>query len=186
MFSRRAWTALAALFVLAVVLFVAVPDLGENVLGRLDTDRTANSDQGHWDFLVMALEMVPRSHYVGVGLGNYEALTGIQHAHNVFATVAAELGLVGLLLLLLWVGATLWCGACAVHLSAPRTLVRDASVGFLAAIVSILVNNLFQFSFYAGFVWMISGVIGALYYVARSQSGTRSLEHGERQTDDGA
>jgi O-antigen ligase len=166
------WVAIAVGTAAVIVAILALPDLTESVLGRFNSDTTANSDAGHLAFLLLALNLWPQAPVFGVGLGNYEAITGIAHAHNVYASTLAELGVVGLFSLLCWVASVIWYGANAIHMSVPRTLERAVAVGLLSAYVSVLVNNLFQQSFFAGFFWLISGAVGALYYVARSQRAT--------------
>lgn len=170
--SKRMWAAIAVGLTIVIIAMVALPDLVGSVLGRFDSSVTAGSDEGHLEFLLLALNLVPQAPIFGVGLGNYEAITGIVHAHNVYAMTLAELGVVGLFSLLCWASSVIWYGANAIHMSVPRTLERAVAVGLLAAYISVLFNNIFQQSFYAGFLWVISGAVGALYYVARSQRVT--------------
>jgi hypothetical protein len=42
---------------------------------------------------------------------------------------------------------------------------RYWNLGLLAALISILVNNLFQVSYLYGFVWMIAGLTVASFHI---------------------
>lgn len=163
--KRRLWRAMLVGLVLAAIVVPLLLPYAGIVLERFDPGLTRTSDEGHWKFLVWAVEMFSSSPIVGIGWGNYEARTGVLHAHNMYMTVLAEGGVIGLALWLLICLAIVRHGMQAVRASEPGSFLRYWNLGLSAAFVSILVSNLFQTSAYFGLAWLIPGLIIASHHV---------------------
>ncbi|MCE9671225.1 O-antigen ligase family protein [Myxococcus stipitatus] len=141
---RRAWLLLAVLGVLGIVMAVYL------VATRTPEQLNALSD-GRYFLLLAGLEMVRASPLLGVGLGNfYQHLGGFypndiagraqhEHAHNMYLQVFAELGLMGLVLLLWFYWGILRRAATV----APR---HALTTGLLAAVLGVLVHSLTDYT----------------------------------------
>lgn len=152
-----------------VVLAVAFPELLISILNRFNPESTQLSDRYHWQFLVLAIQIFADNPILGVGIGNYEHLTSILHAHNVYATALAEGGIIYLSLIVLWCLTVLREAHSTIDSIDTRAWTHALVTGLLAAFASVLVNNLFQQSWYAGFFWMIAGLIAAANFVVKDQ-----------------
>jgi O-antigen ligase len=180
--KRRVWRIALAILILLGLLAVTISPFSGTVLNRFDPSKTETSDESHLIFLVWALEFASSNPVVGIGWANYEARTGVLHAHNIYATILAEGGVIALLLWLLVCVAILQHGVRAVRASEKRSSLRYWNLGLLAAFVSFLVDNLFQTSAYFGFPWVIAGLIIASHYVTRSAEETDGRGHLEAIT----
>jgi O-antigen ligase len=104
--------------VFAGILYV-VPTLGETILGRYETLAEYQSEEtwaGRWDLWYAAIRMILSHPLLGVGVGNFPYVAptyssfaalmnsmdgeGAATTHNIFLSMASELGLVGLALFL--------------------------------------------------------------------------------------
>lgn len=163
--KRRVWrVALLIVLILGLLMPLLLPFVG-TVLGRFDLSLTQASDEAHRKFFLWAYEFFSSNPVWGIGWANYQARTGVLHAHNMYMTVLAEAGLIGLVLWLLFCAAIVCHGVRALRASQPESFLRYWNLGLLAAFVSILVDNLFQTTAYFGFLWVIAGLIVASHYV---------------------
>lgn len=168
--KRRLWrAALVGLVLAAMVAPLLLPFAG-TVLGRFDPALMGPSNEGHTKFLRWAVEMFSSSPIVGIGWANYEARTGVLHAHNMYMTVLAEGGVIGLTLWLAFCLTIVRHGIQAMRASKPGSFLRYWNLGLSAAFLSILVNNLFQTSAYFGLAWLIPGLIIASHYVTNLET----------------
>jgi len=121
----------------------------------------------HWQ---AALRMFADRPWLGVGIGNYEAvyaayrlprwLDPLGHAHNYYLNIAAEAGILGLLAYVLF-----WLGACALAVRVARRLAgpwRGATLGILAALIHLSVHNLFDNLYVQGIYLQVALWIGLL------------------------
>jgi len=106
----------------------------------------------HWQ---AALGMWRDHFWTGVGIGNYEAAYAeyalakwpyaLGHAHNIYLNMAAEVGLIGLMAYLLFVGAAFWHTWGAVRATRRRAfMARGLLIGVLGVLTALAVHNLFD------------------------------------------
>jgi O-antigen ligase len=173
--QRRVWRILLlALSIVGIVLVIFAPYAG-TVLARFNLAETQSSDLAHLRLFSQAVEFFSTRPIAGIGWANYEARTGVLHAHNFYMTILAEAGIIGLVLWLLLCGAVALHGVRAVRVSPRGSFLWYWNLGLFGAFVSILVNNLFQASAYFGFAWLIAGLVIASHFV--SVSGTADVHH---------
>jgi O-antigen ligase len=169
---------LTGLFLVMIVVIGAqlvAPELFSTVAQRFNPEETAGSDELHAQFIMDASQLWPDRPVFGYGVGNHEVLTGILHAHNAYATVLVEGGLVFLMLTLAWMASVVLAGHRAVvHSKSGPIGIHSLAVGLLAAYVSFLVDNLFQVTWYLGVFWLVAGLITALSFMVNSPSDNGS------------
>lgn len=173
--NKRVWIAGIVVLLIAVLAFVLIPDIQNNLLSRLDTENTSNSDAGHLAFRLMALDLWLQYPIAGIGLANFFAWTGIIHAHSIYVTVLAELGVIGLGLLFMWLAVALLTAVKSVNMTAYGTFLRAFTSGLFASFFSLLANNLFQQSFYSAYTWLVMAAIGAVFFVIRNDGRTEPV-----------
>jgi O-antigen ligase len=182
--SGRRWRwriGLASAALLLVAVLVVVPHYRSNTgtAGATGGDVIRAQRyvrEGYW---IAALESV-RHHPLGVGVGNfpfyyplyapldlsYEYQVGLSDAHNLFLDVAAETGVVGLVLLAAFFLSLLY-GGFRSSLAGAWTRARGdplANIGLAltAALAGGLLMQLtYSYSYYP-FVWVLAGVAGSL------------------------
>lgn len=175
--KRRLWRILLVIVFLSAVILVALSPFTATILARLDLSQTQASDEAHLRLFSRAVRLFLSNPVVGVGWANYEARTGVLHAHNFYMTILAEGGVIGLTLWLLLCGAILLHGLRAVRISPPGSFLRYWNLGLLGAFVSLLVNNLFQVSAFFGFAWVLAGLIIASHYVSAGETRGETPAH---------
>jgi hypothetical protein len=156
---RRAMAAGAAAL---VVLGIAAPF----ILSRVSSSEAGNaiSTHVHEHTMSIALKLVGRHPLIGVGLGDYGHYAGepplVSSAHSTFLTVAAELGIPGVALLVAAIAAT----AIAAVRSAAREqwATRAQIAGFAAAYVALAIANIFYEAWMDDFQWVLFGMLLAL------------------------
>jgi O-antigen ligase len=163
--KKRVWRiVVVGVMILCIGAIVYMPFV-DTVLERFDRGLTQGSDEGHLKFFLTAAAFAAENPILGIGWANFEARTGALHAHNVYMNILAEGGLIGLLLWLMLCGSLVLVGVRAVLASPQEGYLRYWNLGLLAALISILVNNLFQVSYLYGFVWMIAGLTVASFHI---------------------
>jgi len=164
--KRAVW---CAVFILLTFLIVLGAILGsgfvQTVAARLDLEATQRSNLAHLKFRLDAIDMFLSSPLFGVGWGNYEFLTKRLHAHSSYVTILAEGGIIGFALWILFCASLVAHGVCAIRLSRPGSPLKYANLGLLASLISILVGNIFQQYYLFTFVWVVSGLVIASYFV---------------------
>ena len=168
--NRKVWRILLVIVFLSAVTLVVLSPFAATVLARLDLSQTQVSDEAHLRLFSRAVQFFFSSPLVGIGWANYEARTGVLHAHNIYMTVLAEGGILGLTLWVLLCGTILLHGLRAVRISLPGSFLRYWNLGLLGAFMSLLVSNLFQVSAYFGFGWVLAGLIIASHYVSAGEA----------------
>jgi O-antigen ligase len=133
--SRRWTTAARAAAMALVVVIGIVLSIGRAAL--LERDPTFRGGGFRQQFNATSVRMIAARPLSGVGVGQYYATSslflspqiawvyGFENAHNYFLQMAAELGLPGLILFLIWIGAALAIAA--------RVLTRTADLRLLGA-----------------------------------------------------
>ena len=138
--SRR-WTTRARVVALAaVVVLGVVVSIGRAAL--LERDPTFRGSGFRQQFNATSLRMIAARPLSGVGVGQYYQTStlflspqmawvyGFENAHNFFLQVAAELGVPGLALFLIWIGLAL--------VAIARVLPRTADMRLLGAAAGVL------------------------------------------------
>jgi putative inorganic carbon (HCO3(-)) transporter len=171
--------------VLAAVLVVAAMGVGYYAAGA-GSHLRAHSSSGRVDEWHVALRVFADHPLHGVGLGNYTAVEPSyatrsidlnyvryivdfrQVVHNSYLEVAAELGVVGLLLFVGFLGATV--------VRAGRALVRDATPagdlelyarGLLAGVIGMLIAYVFLSAQYEKQLWLVLGLLASVPALVR-------------------
>lgn len=163
--GRSFWTrqrAIVTCVIGLIVLGLASPLMAS----RLSSSEQGNveSTEAHEHTMSIALKLVAHHPLSGVGLGGYGRYVGqpliISSAHSTFLTVAAELGILGVVLLLGAITITL-IGAIS---STRRAPARDRAIlgGFAAAYVGIAVANAIYEVWMDDFQWVLFGLVIAL------------------------
>ncbi|MFP2903728.1 O-antigen ligase family protein [Pyxidicoccus sp. 3LFB2] len=145
--SIRRWKWLAV----PVLGLVALATGGYVVATRTPEQINALTDGRYFLFLA-GFEMVKASPILGVGLGNFYQLLGgfypddivgraqHEHAHNMYLQIVAELGLLGLVLLLWPLGTLLRRALSGALLQGPTP------IGLLAAVLGTLIHSLTDYT----------------------------------------
>jgi O-antigen ligase len=158
--TRRALTpALVAVLALGVVV---VP----SVAARVSDPGVSVSDSKHEQTMLLALKLALRHPLRGVGLGSYgryaDEPTLVSSSHSTFLTVAAEMGLPGLLALLAAVGTVIWFGLWAFRREPPGAR-KTMLAAVLAAYAGLAVANVAYEVWYDDFQWVLFGFAVALF-----------------------
>jgi O-antigen ligase len=129
----------------------------------------------HWQ---AALNMWRDHLWLGAGLGNYPVLyplyaigrwrDALGHAHNFYLNVAAETGLVGLLLYgFLWLS-IFWFSWRAIHTT--QGLQRAVAVGILGTLVALSVHNFVDNLFVQGMYLHVAITLGILVILVKADN----------------
>jgi O-antigen ligase len=127
--------------------------------------------------------------WLGVGPGNFSAaypyhavapwLISRGHAHNAYITIAAEVGLIGLIAYLGLIGSTLWRLMRALtHIRG--TLARGIILGCCGMIASVAVHQLFEHAHVLNLTVVYAAVLGLAEAALRHDRGANGDE--ERQS----
>jgi O-Antigen ligase len=163
--GRSVWT--RERMIVAGAIGLAVLGLASPLIAsRVSTSNRGNveSDQIHERTMSIALKLVAHHPVLGVGLGDYGRHAGqpplLSSAHSTFLTVTAELGILGVALLL---GAIAMTSISAVR-SARRAPPGDRAIlsGFVAAYVGLAVANILYEVWMDDFQWVLFGLVLAL------------------------
>jgi hypothetical protein len=163
--GRSVWTRRRMLAATAIGL--AVMGLASPLIAsRASTSNRGNvvSDQVHERTMSIAVKVVAHHPILGVGLGDYGRHAGqpvlLSSAHSTFLTVASELGILGVSLLL---SAIMMTSIGAVR-SARRAPPADRAIlsGFTAAYVGLTVANILYEVWMDDFQWVLFGLVLAL------------------------
>jgi hypothetical protein len=159
------WTRRRAM--IAGVISLAVLGLASPLIAtRLSSSERGNavSTKEHEHTMSIALKLAAHHPFNGVGLGGYGRYAGeppiISSAHSTFLTVAAELGIPGVTLLL---GAIIMAalGAIGSTRGAPMAE-RTVLAGFAAAYIGLAVGNIFYEVWMDDFQWVLFGLVLAV------------------------
>jgi O-antigen ligase len=179
------------------LLFQLLPQYGmrlsslQSVLAITEEDSagvsgTDISTQGRIGEMLAAWLVFLDHPFIGVGPGMFNSYypeyaervglkihTGTRAAHNLFLEIAAELGLIGLLLFLLLVIVTLR-NLEKVRRQMTRTHpeIANMATGFFLAITSYLATGLFLSFAYERYFWLILGLASALHMIATRQESS--------------
>jgi hypothetical protein len=165
MLGRSFWTRQRAI-VACVVGVIALGLASPLIVSRLGSSEPGNvkSTQVHEHTLRTALELVARHPLVGVGLGGFGHYVDepplISSAVSTFLTVAAELGIPGLTLLLAAIVVSSFAAVRSVLVSASADRVLLA--GFVTAFVGLAVANTIYEAWMDDFQWILFGLVLAL------------------------
>ena len=179
--ERRAVLALAAAAIALLAAGFLVPSVRAEILDN--TDRAT----GNRSTLVSEGSRIAVDHPIGgVGLGGFKSAYGERvgfraadparaASHNTPVTVAAELGLPGLLLFAWLVAAALWLP----FRRASRSFAGRASLCFGLALVTIFVHSLFYNAFFEDpMSWGLLGLTGLGYAWRTSARASRARSTG--------
>jgi hypothetical protein len=156
------WTrtrAIAACIAGAIAMGAASPAL----ISRLGTAEVGNAESTrvHEHTMSIALKLLAHHPITGVGLGDYGRHAGqpalVSSAHSTFLTVSAELGVVGLLLLLAAIGTTSFAAVRSVRREALRG--RLLLAGLTAAFIGLAVANVLYEVWMDDFQWVLFGLL---------------------------
>jgi O-antigen ligase len=194
---------LVVLVVVSIVVFFSLPTsfkegLGNIILSILNlegsTSAYVESNQVRFFTYRLGGEIFERNLWVGVGPGNWtQAANEIQSIvvegiaatsrrvtpHNIYLEVGGELGLIGLVAYLL-VGLSVFRNFSLTARRSFRLVVRLASVGWCASLISLSIYNLFVAYPYVpelnGLLWVIVGISTVVRASVTKQSGVSNLE----------
>jgi len=177
--SRRKWGLLALTLLIA---FVAawITTGGLNVVTRL-ADTVKAGDQPRWLLLRTTWSMILDHPWLGTGLGSFrllypryrlpgETVSAGGWVHNDFLQLWAEAGLPMFLMLLGLAAWVIWQGVRALRDRTPDALER---LGYLAAILAVLLHATVNFLLYFAPVVLLLGL-----YLARSEAAPRAVRQG--------
>lgn len=160
--GRSVWTPRRALISAGCVTILASL-LAPAVVSRINPrDRgTQMSNTQHAQTMRRALELAKDRPLTGVGLGSYGAHAGqprlVSSAHSTVLTVAAELGLPGVLLLIVAMSVTAYGS---VHSVFRRpAFARPVGAGLAAAFIGLATANFFYEVWMDDFQWVLFGLV---------------------------
>ena len=170
---------------LTVTIF-AVPSIGESIVERYSTLSQYSSEDtwaGRWSIWQGALQIIASNPLLGIGAGNFPyvataySVQVAQHAaevgagagttHNIFLSVASELGLIGLLLFL---GILLFAFRLALSLSRRSHL----GVGVLLGLIAYMIIGLSTSWEYEKIGYVVLGSILSLTLQKKADAARRS------------
>ena len=174
--GRSVWTPRRALISAGCVVIVAsllAPAFVSRVNPRDRGTRTSNTE--HARTMRRALELAEDHPLTGVGLGSYGEHAGqprlVSSAHSTVLTVAAELGLPGVFLLIVAILLTAY-GSIRSVLKRPA-VARPVGAGLAAAFIGLGIANFFYEVWMDDFQWVLFGLtIAALRPVEIPQRGS--------------
>jgi hypothetical protein len=146
-----------------VVALVAAGVASPLIVSRLSTSERGNvaSTRQHEHTMSIALKLTEHRPLTGVGFGDYGRHAGqpalVSSAHSTFLTVAAELGLPGVGLLLAAIVSTSIAATKTTRLRAPVD--RVILAGFSAAYVGLAVANTIYEVWMDDFQWVLFGLV---------------------------
>lgn len=168
--QRRAsrYRFLALLISVGVILYALVCG---NVVPQFAIDRLANfqaasmlTATGRTIIWNWALESIMESPFTGVGIGNFLLLFDGLGAHNLFVAVQTELGVIGTMLFLLFLGSVLW----------PLLRVRGDIMGVtgLLLVLFALASGLSFEPMYTKLFWLTLSIgVAVPMVIAKEQRG---------------
>lgn len=163
--GRAFWTRRRALLAGACAI-AALALVTPFVISRLSTSEPGNvkSTQVHVHTMSIAVRLLEHHPLIGVGLGGYgryaEEPPLISSAVSTFLTVGAELGIVGLVLLLAAIGVTALAAVRTVLGAAPAE--RMVLAGLTAAYIALAAANAIGEIWMNDFQWVLFGALVAL------------------------
>lgn len=178
--KKRVWMmGGGALLVLVLLLWLVVPPGA--VTDRFNPDTMAGSYAGHIRTRLKALELFAESPLWGIGWANFEYQTGWLHSHSIYTTVLAEGGIIGLTLLLCFLGTALFQARRAVARAPKESELFFMELGLFSAYVSLLVSSFLQQYYLTDFFWYVIGlaVASALLQV-KGDDGSAPRLHADR------
>jgi O-antigen ligase len=155
----------------------------------IDTDPTGSA-QDRWRDILTALSLVAANPIVGVGAGmSVLALNELRGetwvpVHNVYLEYATDLGLPGLILFLLMLGACLRMVTRVARQTARTGGARDfhrIAVGVQMMLVAFVVSGFFHPVAYHFHFYYAGGLAAALAVVWENERGSITSDHGVRQ-----
>ncbi len=163
--GRSLWTPQRAIAACAIGL-VALGLASPLIVSRLSNTEPGNveSTQVHEHTMRIALRLVANYPITGAGLGDYGRHAGqpplVSSAHSTFLTVGAELGIIGVTLLLCAITIT----SIGAIRSARRAPAGDRAIlgGFAAAYVGLAVANIIYEVWMDDFQWVLFGLVLAV------------------------
>lgn len=172
--------------VVALVLVLVAAGLGYYTLAPPShvTSSSSSGRSGEWR---IAIRMFGRSPLSGVGLGNFGVVepsystqnldlnrvrfvvTDRQRVHNTYLEVAAEEGIVGVLLLVLVFGASLrYAGRSLASLARPPDSLEPWVRGLLAGAIGMLTSYFFLSAQWEKQLWLVLALLAAAPALARA------------------
>ena len=157
-----------SLGVLMVVIFTAISYYFDSDIARhltrgveSDTDVELESVSAlRWYLLQAGIELFTEKPFLGFGVANFADAAGISAyeggqnlvAHNIYLSSAVELGVVGLILLLIWNGRCLWEGY-------RSGAVFGVTITIMYCLVGLLSGNYLDVEY--AFIWGVAFVVAA-------------------------
>ena len=185
LFASR-WSLSVRIAVLSIVIVSAI-GLGAARARLLETDPTYRGAGFRSQFNAASLRMVAARPALGVGVGQYYrhsalfmppqlAFTyGYENAHNYFLQIAGELGLIGLLLFVAWIGAGLARAARALVVAPRDARLLGVSAGIVAIAGTCLTGHPLLLDEVAFPFWMQFGLmLGLAGSVLRNREPTEA------------
>ncbi len=162
--EKKFFLFIAALFILALLVMPGIPE-------RMVASFGAGGDSGRYQLWDGAWAMIAEHPFLGKGVGTFMAFSqdyirgrGDVYAHNCFLQMWAEVGVLGLLIFLLFLGRVFRCGFRAIRCGAWGWN-SAALAGLLCGTVAFLVQSVLDTNFYAlqpsALFWLFLGMIAA-------------------------
>ncbi|MDN3482565.1 O-antigen ligase family protein [Arthrobacter sp. APC 3897] len=155
---------LAALAALLALLYVSVPGIGGTIRGMFQSLGSDSSSLSRTDSYTAAVEIASRNLFFGRGFGTF--LPQYRIFDNGYLTALVEIGMVGLLLLVLVLGSGLWCALRTARTRLPagsrdRALGSGLAAALLSGAVLLAFFDGLNFSSSAALLFLAVGLAGA-------------------------
>ncbi|MCC3282360.1 MULTISPECIES: O-antigen ligase family protein [Arthrobacter] len=168
---------LIAMTVVMGIVYVAVPGIAGTVRGMFQSLGNDSSSLSRTDSYDIAVEIASRNLYFGRGFGTF--LPHYRIFDNGYLTALVEIGVIGVLLLILVLLAGMWCSFRTARSTAPagspvRAIGAALAASILAGGVLFAFFDGLNFSISAALLFLMAGVAGSYRGLNRTPSNGKS------------
>jgi len=164
------------LVLITILLFIAVPEVGNRMAYMLSPQYIASSARGgrivRW---LTAIEAIKTSPIIGVGLGRYGGATAMRHipgsfySDNFYLKTMAEMGIVGFVSFAFMLYRAVIESLKTIRLTKDRELLNmgiGIFTGLLGVLAHNLVENVFEVPMMTSYFWLLVAVMVSFRYIA--------------------
>lgn len=169
---------------LAVVIVIAVPSVGNRITYMLSAEYIKSSLKGgrlvRW---MQGIKLLSCSPWFGIGLGHFGGAVAMNHSlsavagveviktfymDNYYLKTAVESGIIGLFAFVILMYQVFICSLRTIHITAnPKT--KEMEIGILAGLSGVIVHNLvenvFEVPMMCSCFWLLAAVMMQLWYM---------------------
>lgn len=162
----------ALVSVIALLLIIAMVSVGGVIVKKRATPITLGAIKCRAAYLRGALGIIRDNFILGTGLGTFKLIYpqymppmrgyGTKHVHNSYLEIWSEVGLVGVILFLIFIGQLISVGLRSFSNMGNQGH-RFVMVGLISGIIAFLLHNILEFTYYCPEVslywWLLAGLL---------------------------